>query len=201
MKHAKLLTLFCLIAVLVAPSLSMGEEFLLYEPKPAEGDKVPASPDRGVLVRRVTVQRGDTLKHLSKKHIGVASYFPQVLLFNTIKNPDLIHPGEKLLIPVRAGHAEPAASVKKSAKAKKSHVARRHSLRHKPSAEHATSEMPAATFGEQESYQRAKRAYMSGEFQKLLQLFDGFLRKFPKSKLAAYASLYRADCFLRLSGQ
>jgi LysM repeat protein len=202
-KTATLLKVSCLVAVLTAPPLCMGEDFLLYAPKPASGDQVPASPDQGVLVKSVTVKRGDTLRNLSRKHLGVPSWFPQVLLFNSIKNPDLIYPGEKLLVPVRAEHA---ASVKKSAKAKRHHAARRpsSSLGCKPAAEHVKSGITPttpSTAGEQETYQRAKRAYLSGDCQRSLELFDAFLRKFPHSELAADASLYRADCYLRLSGQ
>lgn len=199
MKNATLLTLSCLLAVLLAPGSSRCEEFLLYAPKPATGDQVPTSPDEGVLVRKITVKRGDTLGNLSRKHIGVRSWFPQVLLFNNIKNPDLIYTGDKILIPVPPARA---ASVKKSTKAKRRHsAAKRHSLLRKPAAQQFKSETRPATTAEQESYQRAKRAYLTGDYQKAADLFAGFLRRFPDSSLAADASLYRADCFMRLSGE
>ncbi len=288
MRTSKLLTLSCLLTVLLAPGLSGGEEFLLYAPKPAAGDQVPASPDEGVLVRSVTVKRGDTLADLARKHIGTASWFPQVLLFNTIKNPDLIYPGEKLLIPVNGGHNP---SVKKSAKSAKAAKRAKGKRRHpasapapaKPSAEQpatavaptvlspekaapakaaptkaapakaapakatpaapakatpatpakatsakAASEKaastkaastkasstkassakaasakaaPAAGVIERQSYQRAKRAYLAGDYQKAQNLFARFLRYFPNSNLAPDASLYQADCYLQLSGQ
>ena len=296
MRTSKLLTLSCLLTVLLAPGLSGGEEFLLYAPKPAAGDQVPASPDEGVLVRSVTVKRGDTLADLARKHIGTASWFPQVLLFNTIKNPDLIYPGEKLLIPVNGGHNP---SLKKSAKSAKAAKRAKGKRRHpasapapaKPSAEQpatavapavlapekaapakaaptkaapakaapekatpaapakatpatpakatpatpakatpakAASEKaastkaastnasstkassakaasakaaPAAGVIERQSYQRAKRAYLAGDYQKAQNLFARFLRYFPNSNLAPDASLYQADCYLQLSGQ
>ena len=199
MKGSILLTL-CIVLVLLAPQASsFAGEFLLYAPKPAAGDQVPSSPDQGVLVRRVTVKRGDTLKRLSREHIGVASYFPQVLLFNTIKNPDLIYPGEKLLFPVSSRHQ---LSSKKSKAKRHHHVAGRHSLRRKTArVEQAKSSVRAATLDEQESYQRAKNSYLGGDYQKALGLFDAFLRRFPKSEFAADAFLYRADCYLHLSRQ
>jgi hypothetical protein len=126
MNKATLLTLPCLLATLLAPDTSRGEDFLLYTPKPAEGDKAPASPDEGILVRSVTVKRGDTLSDLSKKYLGRGSWFPQVLLFNSIKNPDLIITGDTLLVPVPAGQsaaeAEKAAPEKKHAKGGKRHA-------------------------------------------------------------------------------
>ena len=67
MNKATLLTLPGLVAMLLTPVLSCGEDFFLYTPKPAPGDQVPASPDQGVLVRSVTIKRGDTLTHLSKE--------------------------------------------------------------------------------------------------------------------------------------
>lgn len=202
MTKASTLALSGLVTVLLAATPAMAEDFLLYTPKPAAGEQAPTSPDQGVLVKRVTVKRGDTLSNLSRKHIGVADWFPQMLVFNSIKNPDLIHPGDKLLVPVPAG---PAASAKKSAHIKKRHTEKRHTARRsysrrKAAAGHSIPQMQSVTPGEQASYRRAKQAYLNGEYRKALDLFSAFLRKYPHAGLAADASLYRADCFLRLSG-
>lgn len=118
MNKATLLTLPCLLTTLLAPVLSYGEDFLLYTPKPAEKDQVPASPGEGILVRSITVKRGDTLSNISHKYIGRASWYPQVLLFNSIENPDLIYTGDKLLVPVPS---EQAATEKKHLKVEKHH--------------------------------------------------------------------------------
>lgn len=207
MKNATLLTLSCLIAALLAPASSRSEDFMLYVPKPATGDQAPPSPDQGVLVRKVTVKRGDTLSHLSRKHIGVASWYPQVLVFNSIKNPDLIYPGDNLLIPVPAGQEASAKKTAKgtkptkSAKGKRHHAAKRSAHVAKPVIEQPKPALQPAGSDEQESYQLAKRAYLAGDYRKAQDLFSGFLRKFPKSALAPDASLYQADCFMHLSGQ
>jgi LysM repeat protein len=199
MKSVPLLTVCLLSAALLAPAFSGAEEYLLYTPKPAAGDQVPASPKEGILVRTVTVKRGDTLKNLSRKHIGVASWFPQVLLFNSVKNPDLIHPGERLLFPVPKSQPAPA---KKSHKVKSRHVQHQVShRRHKAGVGSQSSPSRAAILDEQETYQRARRAYLDGDCRKGLELFDSFLRRFPNSNLAADVSLYRADCLLRLSAE
>ena len=213
MKNASLLTLSCLFTALLAPAASNGEEFLLYTPKPATGDQVPSSPAKGVLVRKVTVQPGDTLSYLSRKHIGVASWFPQLLLFNTIKNPDRIYPGEKLLVPVRPGHGQ---AVKKSAhagKGKRRHAARKASasrnlaavqhnagVRYKAEVPNKAEVQPVGS-AEQDSFLRAKQAYLAGDYRKAQDLFAGFLQKFPRSRLIPDASLYQADCFMRLSAE
>ncbi|WP_298433675.1 LysM peptidoglycan-binding domain-containing protein [Geobacter sp.] len=88
-----------LVLSLLAPPFLGAEEYLLYTPEPSEG-KRPADPDEGVLVKRITIRRGDTLYALSRKYGGKGGYYPQILLFNLIKNPDLIYAGNKLLVPL-----------------------------------------------------------------------------------------------------
>lgn len=46
-----------------------------------------------------TVQKGDTLWAIAKKYYGNGSQYPKIVQANNIKNPDLIYPGQKLLIP------------------------------------------------------------------------------------------------------
>lgn len=207
MKNPIILPLYVLSVALLVPASLSAQEFLLYEPKPVAEAKVPSSPDQGVLVQRVEVKRGDTLKKISRQHLGVGSWFPQVLLFNTIKNPDLIYPGQRLLVPVRHGRH---TKVAKSAKRFRTHHAARRTVACPTPAEQVKTAprvlapapvRPAVNLGEQEHFQQAKRAYLNGQYQKALDLFDAFLRKFPNSGLAADASLYRADSLYRLSAQ
>ena len=212
MKNGTLLTLSCLLTVLAAPAPSVCEEFLLYAPKPAAGDQVPTSPDQGVLVKKVKVKRGDTLSRLSQKHIGTASWFPQVLLFNSIKNPDLIYVGDTLLIPVKPGHEGVAKKKRKHtagvlAKGTKTRKGKRRRMvvppppASQPPAQPVKTEAHPARSSEQDSYQRATQAYLSGDYQKALNLYGQFLQKFPRSRLAADASLNQANCLMRLSGE
>jgi len=202
MKSAKILTLYCLIALPLAQGAAGAKEFL-YVPKPSTGGQ-GASPAKKVLVRRVTVKRGDTLKKLSKEHIGDASSFPQVLRLNNVKNPDLLQPGETLLIPVSRSHH---ASTKKAAKATRGTKGKRRYAHHRPYLsgkalpEQVKSTVPAPATDEQASYRRVQRAYQAGDYQTSLELYDDFLRRFPHSELAAEASLNQANCYLGLSGQ
>jgi LysM repeat protein len=48
-----------------------------------------------------TVKSGDTLGKIAKKYYGSASKYNTIFEANTniLKSPDLIHPGQKLLIP------------------------------------------------------------------------------------------------------
>ena len=75
------------------------QQYLLYTPQPApSGQKV--SVDEGILVQEIEIKKGDTLYGLSRKFSGKGMYYPQILLFNSIKNPNLIYSGKKLRIPL-----------------------------------------------------------------------------------------------------
>ena len=45
------------------------------------------------------VQKGDTLWAIAKKYYGNGNQYSKIVQANNIKNPDLIYPGQKLLIP------------------------------------------------------------------------------------------------------
>lgn len=49
--------------------------------------------------RYYTVQKGDTLWAISKKYYGEGNKYPIIAKANNIANPDIIHTGQKLLIP------------------------------------------------------------------------------------------------------
>ncbi|BBA71677.1 LysM peptidoglycan-binding domain-containing protein [Geobacter sulfurreducens] len=100
--------------VLSMASLAAGGEYLLYTPGASEGGR-PSGPDEGVLVKSITVQKGDTLYSLSRKYNGKGGYYPQILLFNEIKNPDLIYAGNKLMVPVAPTGPKAAFSQQPSA--------------------------------------------------------------------------------------
>jgi LysM repeat protein len=108
-----------LIACVAFPA--WGQQYLLYTPQAVpSAQKVPSQD--GVLVQEIEVQKGDTLFGLSRKFNGRGMYYPQILLFNSIKDPNLIYPGKNLKIPLspnesrEAGQAEvkPTAAMHKS---------------------------------------------------------------------------------------
>lgn len=88
------------IAFIICVALpAWGQQFLLYAPQPvSSGQKAPSQ--EGILVQEIEVKKGDTLYDLSHKFSGHGMYFPQILLFNSIKNPNLIYPGNILKVPV-----------------------------------------------------------------------------------------------------
>lgn len=113
--------LFLIMICIALPA--WGQQDLLYVPQPAPADQHVPSQD-GILVREIEIQKGDTLYKLSRRFSGHGMYFPQILLFNNIKNPDLIYTGNTLKVPVtqtetpasdRAGSRPTGSSAKQKA--------------------------------------------------------------------------------------
>ncbi|KAB0665352.1 tetratricopeptide repeat protein [Oryzomonas japonica] len=250
-----------------------GEQQYLYTPKPVGPEEQGQGKD-GILVREVPVEKGDTLSGISRRFSGHGSYYPQILLFNDVKNPNLIYAGSTLRVPVSAGQAaaaEPSGAQPAPAARKKSvrHAGKKapravqppsaavpakrkqqsatgkapgdHSMELSPSdlkrldsgrekkaearkrgvegrqkakakqpvgEDRVTTSTPAASVpaatGEdagQKLFAQAVKAYRQDDFRGALELFDRFLAKNPDSPLAADASLYKAECYLKLSSQ
>jgi len=219
----------CAYAMLIAIGLLAGaapgwsQQQYLYTPKAVAAEEKVQKKD-GILVQEVPVKKGDTLSAISRRFSGHASYFPQILLFNDIKNPDRIYAGHVLRIPVTrsgvttrasnprvpgvpsAGPLEESSSgeLKKGAAAAKE----KRGMRHKaaaPARKHARrGKRPAAAVAaasEQRLFERAIKAYRREEYRTALELFDRFLAEHPSSALAADASLYKAECYLKQSNQ
>ncbi len=270
-----------------------GEQQYLYSPKPA-GPEEQGQGKEGILVREVPVEKGDTLSGISRRFSGHGSYYPQILLFNEVKNPNLIYAGSTLRVPVGKGpaaeipEARPAPSARKKARR---HAGKKASSavqaapfavlpsRHKerpatgkaPSGDQTMELSPSdlkglevgrekkaevrrklapeqhkrvsvrprkekqtvgeervrpqkgkQTVGEerpagrapdassaplpgeeagQKLFTQAVKAYRQDDFRTALDLFDRFLTANPGSPLAADASLYKAECYLKLSNQ
>jgi len=214
--------LFLLLFSLL-PLVAESSEYMLFSPRPLEGEVLMPERGKGVLVQRITIQQGDTLSQLSRDFSGKGSYFPQILLFNDITNPDLIFAGKELLVPVskqaavsknsprRENVPQPVkkSTLRKPAPAKlpgtkATAPAEKHKLpvAEKPSAK---KQLPDSTLlvnkGEQVSYSQAFNAYRREEYEKALALFSRFLERYPSSSMAPDASLYKAECLLKLSGQ
>jgi nucleoid-associated protein YgaU len=64
---------------------------------PAPAAPAPETPEPNIY----TVVAGDSLSKIAKDQYGDGSLWRQIFEANkdTIKNPDLIHPGQKLIIP------------------------------------------------------------------------------------------------------
>jgi hypothetical protein len=237
-RHACKTTLALLLLSLSAPAL--GQNYFMYAPRTAHpGEKT--SPKDGVLVREIEVRKGDTLSGISRKFSGRGSYYPQILLFNDIKNPHRIHDGDLVRVPV--SKTEPAEQRKQAAtpppvqqtkakpttslseiplsdlkttdvtlgkKAAKRSRGRRHramarSNRKETSiASSSRKELPSSPTNPasaQKQFNQALASYRQKNWNTALEQFDRFLASNPSSQFAADASLYKADCYLKLSNQ
>jgi hypothetical protein len=58
-----------------------------------------AAPSATPAPQTYTVQRGDTLSAIAKRFYGHAGEYRRIATANGIANPDLIHPGQRLVIP------------------------------------------------------------------------------------------------------
>ena len=234
-----------------APTSGWCQQYL-YTPSTVSAEGAVPGKD-GILVQEVLVQKGDTLSGISRRFSGHGSYFPQILLFNDIKNPNRIYPGNVFKVPVsrNAGSAQGATSpVKKEQAAeaggetaaprkadatpvqkqvptapyaatvvdgtthdlKKDDVVRdrKRGAREKAAGtkkqatqekHHAAAVTTADTASGQKLFERAVKAYRQDDCRSALELFDKFLAENQASPLAADASLYKAECYLKLSAQ
>lgn len=251
--------LAALLLVILA-SGAAAQQYYLYAPKEVTPDEKPGGRD-GVLVREVEVERGDTLYGISRRFSGIGSYYPQILLFNEIKNPNLIYTGDVLKVPVSQASPEGKAPAKRrggkksaatkrgqtpaavpasgigsstgsagesgqptesstagqrqegpsktrprQASRKKQDKALRQPLkaasRMAPSpSSPVPAAVPPAPGAGQGLYEQAVKAFRQEDFRTALNLFDRFLTENPASPMAADASLYKAESYLKLSGQ
>jgi len=184
-----------------------GQEYL-YTPQPVDSVKKGGAVD-GILVREVKIRRGDTLHDISRTYSGHASYFPQILLFNKFSNPDRIYAGTTLKIPVSQAVAATAiAETPKRHTKKTSSLKRSMEEAKKITAAPKTAPAPMnpgqspagpESMVARRLFEDALAAYHKDNCVSALELFERYLGDNPGAPLAAEASLYKADCFLKLS--
>lgn len=171
----------------------------LYSPVAVAADGPTQSKD-GVLVQEVTVQRGDTLYKISRRFSGHGTYYPQILLFNDIKDPNKIYPGNIFKVPV-ARNRMPRSVPEVSTPDLKTREKSAERTNRQVIAKKQDASLAADATGGQKLFERAVKAYRRDDCRAALELFDLFLAQNQSSPLAANASLYTADCYLRLSHQ
>lgn len=72
------------------------------QPRSTPGATAPSSSSpSGTSVREYTIQPGDSLSKIAKKHYGNAADWQKIHLANKdkIKDPNMIFPGQKIIIP------------------------------------------------------------------------------------------------------
>lgn len=188
--------LLCVLFSLPCSPVLAGE-YLLYQPNPVESDASP-QPGEGVLVKKITVRRGDTLSALSRQFSGKGTYFPQILLFNKIRNPNLIYADQELLVPLSRPLSSKKSRLPASGMPAKSRV--RSATRNQTRAIYKNGVKKEVSSAERQLYGQAEALFAQGKYREALDGFNHFLKEYPHSSLVPEAILYRGDCFLRLSG-
>ncbi len=170
----------------------------LYSPAAVVASGSTTQSKDAILVQEVAVKKGDTLYKISRRFSGYGSYYPQILLFNDIKNPNKIYPGDVFKVPVaqkRIPRPDAKAPLYGGKKVHKKSVAA------KPSTNKHRAALAANATAGQKLFEQAVKAYRRDDCRAALKSFDLFLTKNQSSPLAPDASLYKADCYLRLSNQ
>lgn len=183
---------------------------------PALTQPAESLPADGVLVREITISKGDTLSAISRRFTGRGNYYPQILLFNNIKNPNLIYTGDTLRIPVKH-NAAPATTSKKplstpyNTDANQRVTVTYNQQQKKPAPEPAhmqtTSEhnaagkqiKPEVQNTEQQLLAKIDQQIKAGNCRAALPLLDEFLDRYPNSTFAPEAALNRAECYMRIA--
>jgi len=91
--------IFIVVLILSFAPKAWAEQYFIYSPKSVPQEQAKQTKD-GILVRSVPVQNGDSLYSISQKITGRGMYYPQILLFNDIKNPHDIRPGDTVRVPI-----------------------------------------------------------------------------------------------------
>lgn len=177
----------CLLATLItfSTATAWGVDYL-YKPQPAE----EGLTGEGVLVREVTVKRGDSLSRISRQHSGRGDYYPQILLFNDIKNPHRIQTGQLLRVPVSHNSQPVTVEGKKDGK-------KTGGKRYLKGLKKGQKQQQPGT----ELFRQGMESYRKGDCETALKLLDRFISQHSSSKLLPDATLARAECYLKLSGR
>ncbi len=172
-----------LVATILLPTLAVAaaDGVQIYRPEAATG-QLPATPEEGITVKTLTIQKGDSLSKLSRRYAGKGYYFPQILLFNRISNPDLIIAGESLRVPLPPSSAGTTKSVLSPAA---------------PVAAQSSTDIPA--MAEKKLFAKAKSQYRKRHYKTALGLFDRYIHEYPDSPQAGNAIFHRGECYLKLS--
>jgi TolA-binding protein len=188
------------LVIILAGAVSQGSaaaEYYLYKPEKVQSQSIPA-PGTGVLTKTIVIQKGDTLKKLSRRYSGRSAFFPQILLFNRIKNPDLIVAGALLQVPLTRQVANSTPEGEKPVAVKKE---RR--TTHKSAVRHEKRMFSLSTvsgIAGERLFKRGVSAFQARNYRQAIEIFDKFLKIYANSPNAPDAMLYRAECYMNLSG-
>jgi len=83
-------------------------------------------------VKVITIEKGDTLWHLAGKYLNDPRKWRVFLKYNEFTNPDLIYPGEKMQVPLKAAKEMREAMEEELARLRESYKRWRRSSRRRP---------------------------------------------------------------------
>jgi TolA-binding protein len=178
-----------LIATLLFPTVTVAaaDSVQIYRPEPVTGP-LPSSPEEGIAIKTITIKKGESLSKLSRRFSGKGNYFPQILLFNRISDPNRIIAGATLRVPLHPSETTSALSPSRPETVKRVTV---------PPSTSAAAARPATTA--EELYHKAMVQYRKKRFRSALGLFDRILREYPDSPRAGDAIFHRGECYYNLS--
>ncbi len=148
-------------------------------------------------MREITVKKGDTLSHLSKRYSGRGYYYPQILLFNEIRNPHRIQVGQVVRVPLshKAGRQAQNSPVVAQDQSQVQSAEPSKQAAERPKAV----QQPSLRQGEKNAYNHAMENFKKGDCEAAIKQFDRFISRYPSSSLLPEATLNRAECYLKLS--
>jgi hypothetical protein len=186
----------CFLIISFFSESAWADEYFQYLPSSLETESTPPG-EEGILVKKITIRRGDTLSNLSRHYAGRGYYYPQILLFNKISDPNRIFAGRELLVPVSSPVSRRKPAHTPSGMTRGSNL--RDAIRD-PSGPKSREDEKRPSLAEQRLYKQAVALMDRKEYHRALNGLSLFLKKYPDSPLSPDAHLHRADCYLRLSG-
>jgi len=184
-----------LLALFLLAAPGWADEYFQYLPSALEAEATAVRED-GILTKRISIRRGDTLSAISRRYSGKGFYYPQILLFNRIADPNRIFAGKELLVPLplsayRRGGAQASSEIYRAAIPRDS-GGTKPQTRFREKGKRISS-------GEARLYRQSVALQDQGDYRRALDGFTLFLEKYPDSPLSPDVHLHRADCYLRLS--
>ncbi len=214
---------FCMLVLLLlaqpAPAGSADPEEVLLVPVPSTAN-VPASfkpaPQDITVLSRMTIRKGDSLWRIARRTFGRGAYYPLLLGFNPIEDPDLIYEGRSLLLPAGTLASRPELASRLAGKAativfpapapqtapqtaspervrRESAPASAEVRAKKPRALPATASQKES--GEEAEVQTIVELANRGDCPGVIAAADRYLARHPRSPYQATVLLHQAECY------
>jgi len=192
MGGAVVCALAILLLALPVPADAADPDEVLLIPVPGTADLSaglkPASQGITVL-SRMTIRKGDSLWRIARRTLGRGDYYPLLLAFNAIQNPDLIYEGRSLLLPAGTLDRHPALASRLSGKTA--------TIVFPPPAASTQVEPKAAPPDNEDKaeVQAIVELASKGDCAGVIAAADRYLARHPRSSRRAAVLLHQAECY------